>query len=75
MAVKLDIKNAFNEIFRQAVIDFIAEKIPELGCFDKFNYHELIIRFIDKISDSLDVPIKSGLAQGCPHSIGYPKKL
>jgi hypothetical protein len=48
--------------------DAIAEKIPELGCFDKFNYHELIIRFIDKMSDSLDVPMKSGLAQGCPHS-------
>ena len=68
VAVKLDIKNAFNEIFRQAVIDLIAEEIPELGCFDKFNYHELIIRFIDKMSDSLDVPMKSGLAQGCPHS-------
>ena len=68
VAVKLDIKNAFNEIFRQAIIDLIARRIPELGCFDKFNYHELIIRFIDGMSDKLDVRQKSGLAQGCPHS-------
>lgn len=64
---KLDVKNAFNSVRREKVLEAM-ERIPSLAgiCFLNYAKHSKVI-FEDKDSAiSLSIPSESGVAQGAP---------